>query len=282
MKNIFKLLFLSSLLATTIVSCKKDDVKDYFNGGTPPVLSVQTNTSSSSSVSLVYADAAKTALTLSWTNPNYQFTTGISSQDVQYTVEIDTAGSNFTNPNKKQIVVSKDLKLTILESELNDYLLNQLALQPSMPHSLEFRVTSGLSGNTVPLTSNVAALIATPYTIPPKVAPPTAGTLWIVGSAVASGWSNPLPSPYDNNQEFTKISNTLYELVVPLIPGGGYKLIQTQGVWGTQYHALDGTADLSGDFEQKDSDPQFPAPAVAGTYKISVDFQRGKYTLTKQ
>lgn len=281
MKNIFKLMLLSSALVALLWSCEKDENKDYFKGGTPPALTASTN-SSSDAVSLVYADAAKTALTLKWTNPEYQFTTGVSSQDVTYTVEIDTAGANFTNPNKKQVVVSKDLSLTIKESELNDYMLNQLALQPGIEHSLEIRVIATIGTSAVPLTSNVLGLKTTPYTIPPKVAPPTDGTLWIVGNAVASGWSNPLPAPYDASQKFTKVSNTLYELTVDLIPGGGYKLIQTQGVWGTQYHALDGKADLSGDFEQKDSDPQFPAPAVAGSYKISVDFQRGKYTLTKQ
>ncbi|MCC7379289.1 MAG: hypothetical protein IT255_08010 [Chitinophagaceae bacterium] len=61
---------------------------------------------------------------------------------------------------------------------------------------------------------------------------------------------------------------------------GGYKLIQEQGVWSSQYHALDGTAKLFGDFEKKDSDPQFPSPG-AGNYKIEVNFQTGTYTLTK-
>lgn len=282
MKNIFKFTLLASALVTLLWACEKDEKKDYFKGGTPPVLTASTN-ASADSVSLLYVDAEKTALTFKWTNPEYQFTTGVSSQDVTYTVEIDTAGANFTNPNKKQVVVSKDLSLTLKESELNDYLLNQLALQPDTEHSLEIRVIATLGSSTaVALTSNVLPLKAKPYSIPPKVTPPTDGTLWIVGNAVASGWSNPLPAPYDESQKFTKVSNTLYELTVDLIPGGGYKLIQTQGVWGTQYHALDGKADLSGDFEQKDSDPQFPAPAVAGKYKISVDFQRGKYTLTKQ
>jgi len=59
-------------------------------------------------------------------------------------------------------------------------------------------------------------------------------------------------------------------------------LIQTQGVWGTQYHMLAGGTWEGGDFEQKDSDPQFPGPPSPGTYKITVDFQRGKFTAVKQ
>jgi hypothetical protein len=115
------------------------------------------------------------------------------------------------------------------------------------------------------------------------VEPPTAGTLWLVGDAAASGWSNPLPAPYDVSQKFTKISNTLYQLTLSLPGGGGYKLIQQQGDWGSQYHALAaGRTWSSGDFEKKDAEPGFPGPDVAGTYKITIDFQLGKYTVVKQ
>lgn len=121
----------------------------------------------------------------------------------------------------------------------------------------------------------------TPYAIPPKVAPPTNGTLWITGDAAPSGWSNPLEAPHNQNQKFTQVSPTLYELTLSMPGGGNYKLIQIQGDWGSQYHMLAGGTWESGDFEKKDADPGFPGPPVAGNYKISVDFQRGKYTVTK-
>jgi starch-binding outer membrane protein SusE/F len=277
MKTISKFAFLSILLAAVLWSCSKDEKQIYFEGGTAPVLSAN-----KAAISLSYLTADDEAVTFSWTNPGYSFTTGVSSQDVSYVLEIDTVGANFTNPNKKQLAISKDLTTTISVATFNDYLLNQLVLVPAMAHNLEIRVKSTLVNNSVPLYSNVMQFTVTPYTIPPKVAPPTDGTLWIVGSAVASGWSNPLPAPYDVSQKFTRVSETLYELTVPLLgSGNGYKLIQTNGVWGTQYHALDGAVVTGGDFEMKDSDPQFPAPAAAGTYKITVDFQRGKYFVEK-
>lgn len=284
MKNIYKLLFLSSIAAIVLWSCKKDENRDYFQGGTPPVLSASTN-ASADAVSLVYADAAKQALSLSWTNPNYQFTTGISSQDVQYTVEIDTAGANFTNPNKKQLVISKDLSVTMLESELNDYMLNQLALKPNMEHSLELRVIASLKGNAVALTSNVVPLKATPYSIPPKVKLPVNGELFLVGSATpggdAHGWDNPVPVP---SQQFTQVSETQYEITIDLIGGKEYLFIPVNGDWSHKYAVKDKTVGgLSdgGDFGY-DLGDNFPGPAVSGTYKISVDFQRGKFTVTKQ
>ena len=278
MKNISKFLILLLLLTTIIWSCEKDEHKIYFEGGTAPVL-----TANKTVLALSFATADAEAITFSWVNPNYQFTTGISSQNVSYVLEIDTTGANFTNPNKKELAISQELSQTISVATFNDYLLNQLILKPTKPHSLDVRIKSTLANNSVPMYSNVLSYTVTPYAIPPKVTPPASGDLWILGSAVASGWDNPIAAPYNVTQKFTRESETLYTLVVPLIGGAnGYKLIQTNGVWGTQYHALDGTVVTGGDFELKDADPQFPAPAASGTYKITIDFQRGKYTVVAQ
>lgn len=278
MKNISKFMFLFFLLTILIWSCDKDENKIYFEGGTAPVL-----VANKTAVALSFATAADEAVTFSWNNPNYQFTTGVSSQNVSYVLEIDTAGANFTNPNKKELAISQELTQTITVGTFNDYLLNQLVLKPAKPYNLDVRIKSTLTNNSVPLYSNVLKFTVTPYAIPPKVVPPASGDLWIIGNAVASDWTNPLPAPYDVSQKFTRVSETLYELTVPLLGSGkGYKLIQINGDWEQQYHALDGAVVTGGDFEKKNSDPQFPAPAAAGTYKITIDFQRGKYTVVAQ
>ena len=154
-------------------------------------------------------------------------------------------------------------------------------MKPGKVAQLEMRVIASLGSTATNLTSNKLTFKVLPYAPPPKVPVPTAGTLWVTGSAFASGWSNPLPSPFDVSQKFTKVSDTQYELVVDMLNSGNYKLIQENGVWGTQYHKVSGDA-YSGTFEKKDSDPGFDAPAVAGKYKIVVDFQAGTYTVTKQ
>ncbi|HAH22658.1 MAG TPA: hypothetical protein DCL77_02650 [Prolixibacteraceae bacterium] len=278
MKNISKFVFLFLLLTAIVWSCKKDENKIYFEGGTAPVL-----TASQTAINLSFLTKSAQAVAFSWTNPNYMFTTGVSSQNVSYVLQIDTTGSNFTNPNKKEIAISQDMSLSIADSSFNDYLLNQLVLKPGKAHSLDIRIKSTLANSSVPQYSNVLTYSVTPYAIPPKVVPPASGELWIVGSAVASGWTNPLPAPYDVSQKFTRVSETLYEITVPLIGGAnGYKLIQINGDWEQQYHALDGTVVSGGDFEKKNSDPQFPSPAASGTYKITIDFQRGKYTVVAQ
>jgi len=275
MRNIFQLLFLAVLV---LGSCKKAENKVYFEGGNPPALSAST-----SNVILEPGSEANTALILRWTNPDFMFTTGVSSQDVTYTLEMDTLGANFGSSIKYTTVIAKDLSKTYTVGELNGILGNTMVLQlnPRRDYTLQTRVVASI-GSTVKAISNVVAFKAKPFAPPPKVEPPANGTLWIVGDATANGWSNPLPPPYDASQQFTQVSSTLYELTIPMPSGGGYKLIQIQGDWSQQYHALAGGSWSSGSFEKKDADPTFPGPPSAGNYKITIDFQLGKYTVVKQ
>lgn len=273
--KLFRLL-LPSFLLMALFSCKKDENQIFLEGGTAPVLK-----SSVTTLPLSFATKDDNAIKLSWTNPNYKFTTGVSSQDVNYTIEIDTVGAMFTNPNKKSVVISKDLEKSFTVGEINDFLLNQLVLVPGISHQIEIRVVSSLINKSAAIASNTIKYTVTPYAIPPKVPVPTAGTLWVIGDAFASGWTNPLPVPYDGTQKFTQVTPTIYELTVAMAGGGGYKLIQENGVWGSQYHMLAGGTWEGGDFEKKDSDPQFPGGPSAGNYKITVDFQRGKFTVVK-
>lgn len=279
MKNILKSMFLFTLLTMLAWSCSKDEKKIYYEGGTAPVLEATVT-------DLILSDATKTeeAVTFSWSNPNYMFTTGVSSQNVNYIIEIDTVGANFTSPNKQSIAITSDLSKSFTVGEINTILATGMLLKTAMLHNIEVRVKSTLINNSAVLYSNVLQMTATPFMPPPKVAIPIEGTLWIVGNATAGGWNNPLLSPYDVTQKFTQdpYVNTLYTLTVDFVGGGGYKLVQKMGVWGTQYHALDGGVVSGGDFEMKDSDPQFPGPAEAGTYKVTVDFQLGKYYVEKQ
>jgi hypothetical protein len=273
MKN--RLLILLSLFTLALVSCKKDEHKIYFEGGTAPVLS----SSVSGSIPLSFANKDQEAIKLTWTNPNYQFTTGLSSQDVSYTIEIDTTGANFTNPKRQTLVVSKDLGISFTQGQFNDYLLNQLVLKPGVAHNVEIRVKSSLTGGNAAMSSNVLKFSVTPYAIPPKVAPPASGQLFIVGDATAGGWNNPVPVP---SQQFTQLSTTLYEITVPLTGGKSYLFLPVNGDWSAKYGGMgaNNTNNVDGD-DFKPGGGDLKAPAASGNYKIQVDFQRGKFTLTK-
>ncbi|MCW3105862.1 MAG: hypothetical protein JWQ09_368 [Segetibacter sp.] len=283
MKKSIKKLLLPLFLLMGIWSCQKQENKVFFEGGTAPVLTA----SKAGTISIAFATKDEEAVKLAWTNPNYRFNTGTSSHDVDYSLEIDTVGANFTSPNKKVLAISKDLSKTFTQNEMNNILLNELVLKVDAPHQLAIRVISNIkngSTNTVPLTSNTLQFTVTPYAIPPTVAPPASGHLYIVGSATpggdAHGWDNPVPVPV---QEFTQLSPTLYQITIPLIGGKEYLFLPVNGDWSHKYavkdNTISGLAD-GGDFGY-DYAKNFPGPVVSGNYKIVVDFQRGKFTVTK-
>jgi hypothetical protein len=278
MKNISKLMVLA-LGLFTIWSCKKDENKNYFEGGTAPVLTA----TKTGTIPLTFATKDQEAIKISWTNPAYRFTTGVSSQDVSYIVEIDTTGANFTNPKRKSIAVSKELSIAFTQNVLNDYLLNQLELKPGTPHNIEIRVKSSLATDAVVLPSNVLKFAVTPYAIPPKVAPPASGKLFITGSATPASWQCGCGEAELASQKFTQITPTLYELPsIALTGGGSYLLLPVYGSWATKYGFIgSGDANNVDSDELKEGGNNLKAPAVSGNYKIQVNFQTGKFTVTK-
>ncbi|MEJ7682569.1 MAG: SusE domain-containing protein [Segetibacter sp.] len=214
---------------------------------------------------------------LSWTNPNYSFTTGISSQDVSYTIQIDTAGANFTNPKRQEFAVAKDLSLTLLVGDLNTY-LSKMELQTDVPHDIEMRVISNLNG-AVPLQSNVIKFTGiVPYedfTVPP----PANQELYITGDGTPSGWTNEPPA----TQKCTTVNKGQYYIVMNFEPGKFYKFLSTQKQWQPQYGGKSATGGDIGFNLGSGSDPDaIPTPAAAGSYKVELNFKTGKYTVIKQ
>jgi hypothetical protein len=279
MKNIFKIV-LSAFIILGLGSCKKDEKKVIFEGGTPPVL----QTSVTGDVPMSFATQNATAFTLNWTNPEYKFNTGANSLDVNYNILIDKT-SDFNSPDIKTVSVGTDLSKIFTQAEFDDILLNQLSLDTSTHYNVYIRVDAFFVGGAELLSSNTLTVGVTPYAIPPKVAPPADGNLYIVGGDPLLGaWSNPVPTPA---QQFTKVTATLYEITLKLSGGDNttdknqFLFIPKNGDWGHKY-ACSKTSDQTvngGDFGYDFSD-NFPGPTSPGTYKISVDFQKGKYTIT--
>jgi starch-binding outer membrane protein SusE/F len=277
MKHISQLLFFL-ILVLAISSCKKAENKVFFEGGTPPSLSA----SRIGTIPLSFSAKDQEAIKLSWTNPDYKFTTGISSQDVSYLIEIDTTGANFTNPKRQTIAISNDLTKSFTVGSFNDYLLNQLQLDSLTTHNLEIRVTSSIGG-TIKMYSNVLKFTGVkPYAIPPKVNPPASGKLYITGSATPGNWMGG-GDPELASQKFTRVNATLYVLPsVALSGGNSYLFVPVYGDWGAKYGGVgaNNTNNVDGDDFKADGG-DLKAPAVSGNYKIEVDFQRGKFTVIK-
>lgn len=284
MKKIIKQLYLPVLMAILLVACDKDEKQVYFNGGTAPTLTAN----QTDSIPLSFVNKDNEAVKLNWTNPEYQFSTGINSQDVTYLLEIDTTGANFKNPARQSISLSRDLSWNITQGQLNDYLLNQLVLVPGMVHNVEMRITASISG-AVPIYSNVLKFKIRPYAIPPKVDPPASGKLFITGSATPASWQCGCGEPELLSQKFTQVTPTLYEITIQLTGGGSYLFLPRYGTWSPvapdpeKYGCVGGnnSNNVDGD-DFKRAGGDMKAPAATGLYKIVVDFQRGKFSVTPQ
>jgi hypothetical protein len=276
MKNIFKS-FLFLVVAAGLFSCEKDENQVVFEGGTAPSL-----TASATTIALSFVNKEMPAITFNWSNPNYKFSTGLSSQDVSYLMEIDVAGANFTSASRQSITIASELSRTFTQEQFNNFLTNQLQLPVAVARQIEIRITASLGNNIGALASNVLRFTVTPFATPPAVTPPSTNKLFITGSATPASWQCGCGEPELASQQFTRLSPTLYTLNINLNAGGSYLLLPQYGSWSAKFGGTGGnnTNNVSGgDFRADGSD--LLAPAVSGLYKIDVDFQRGKFTVTK-
>ena len=278
-KNIFSTLLLVIVAALFFQSCKKEETQIVFMGGTAPVLKASTDT-----LPFIVADTSQPLVTFSWTNPNYKFSNGISSQNVTYVLEIDTLGDNFSGQHIASIIPTPTYSLdtTFTVAQLNAIIGNGV-LQGSglgAVHKIQIRVVSYLqaSGNVTQLASNVLNYTVIPFAPPPKFNPPSTGTLFIVGSATPGGWP-----PLTNNQsveQFTQVSNTEYKITIQLTGAGEYKLVATPGQWTEQWSVAtqdDPSEVYGGSFISNGNNTL--APATTGLYDIDVNFQTGIFTV---
>jgi len=273
MKKIFLNLLTIIIAALLFGSCQKDESKVIFDGGTAPVLTANKK----DSIPLPVTDTTSNAVTFSWTNPNYKFSNGVSSLNVTYYLQIDTAGANFSSPMMQSPSFNTDLSTTFTVSSLNKLLANTMLLATGVKHKIDVRVQSVLGTNSVPLYSNTLSFTVIPFAPPPKIVPPSNGQLYIVGDATDGGWP---PLSVDQSQvQFTQVSPTLYKITIHLNGGKEYKLVAIPGQWTEQWSVKDAdTFPNGGDFVLNGAN--CIAPATSGMYDIVVNFQIGKFTVT--
>lgn len=276
MKNIITTV-LAAILLFGLGACKKEQNKVIFLGGENPVL---TSTAGTDAIPLTMAAKGDPAFKLSWTNPDYKFNTGVSSQDVNYTLQFDEAGANFSSGDLQEKSISKDLSYSPTVGELNT-MMAKLGLKENEAHKMEIRLKANFAGGAVPLFSNVVKFSAVPY-LDVAVPLPGTGELFIVGSATPGGWDNPVPVPA---QQLTQVDATTYEITIPLKGGEFYLFLPTNGSWDNKFavkyddNPPPGLSD-GGDFGFN-WDKDIPAPGTDGTYKIELFFKTGKFKVTK-
>lgn len=266
MRSIFKLFSFIALAAVTLASCDKTDDLPVFGNGNASVL-----TADVLNIAPLPADSNSTVLTLNWTATEH----ATSPENIKYTIQFDSAGKNFSNPYSRDIM--GNLTTSFIAKDLNTYLLSR-GYAFNVPVSMEARVIAAYANNNEQYYSNTLNMQMTPYKIPPKVALPATGKLFIVGGATQGGWTNPVPTPA---QELTRIDETTFGGIFQLNAGQSYLILPENGQW-TKY-GFDGPNNgnnVNGDkFKAEGGD--LMAPAASGWYKLIFDFQAGTFTVTE-
>lgn len=254
------------LMVAGLWSCEKIDPLQVYGPGTASTLSASAN-----ALAPVVGDSSKTVLTLNWTSPAYS----VDSSTVKYVIQVDSAGRSFSKAVEK--IVIGTLSSSFTAKELNSIALG-FGFAFNKQYNMEVRIISSHANNNEQLLSNAIPFKYTPYVTPPKVTPPSSKALFLVGSATAGGWNNPVPVP---SQQFKRIDSVTYEGDFYMKGGQQYLCLPVNGDWSNKYSVKDNNAtglNKGGDFGFNLSD-NFPGPDKTGWYKIRLDFQAGKFTV---
>jgi starch-binding outer membrane protein SusE/F len=272
MKNLKYIFFLVS--AFLVFSCDKEETKVTFLKSTPPVLVA----SSTADLVLNKAQENFSSLQFQWSNPTFEFSNGVNTQNVSYVLQIDEAGKNFGSAKQVALGFTNGVSKSFTVKELNTS-LSGLELADFVAQNFEFRVKATLSNNSVPVYSNVVKIKITTYL---DVVFPVPAKLFITGAATPADWQSASGSePVPPNQEFTKINSYLFVInSLNLKASAGYLIIPVYSSWGVKYGFTGEKLknNPSGD-TFKPGGEDFVSPSNAKAYKISVNFKTGKTTI---
>ncbi len=230
---------------------------------TPYLVPITLTPSSTNPIILNVTNGSNEAVSFSWNASAY------GSNEIDYALQIDTVGGTFANPQVFKYGTA--LKASLIQNDLNTAIIN-LGVLGGSTKGIQFRIVSYLgSSYTNPL------VYSTPVNITVTTFIPAPDNLYIVGDATGGGWNNPVPVP---SQQFTKVDAYSFSIIVNLnAPPTSYLFLPVNGDWTHKY----GGASASGGTLLKDGQvpgSNTPAPATAGFYKITVNFQTNSYSVT--
>ena len=267
MKYFSKIILPALAAVTMLAACDKVDDLPYYTTGSAPTLTV-----ANAAIAPLPADSNNVVLNLSWTDPSF----ATDSVNYKYIIQIDSTTRNFSKAITKTIYTTRSASFTA--KELNNTLIGW-GFAFNRAYDLDVRIVASYANNNDQKISNVVKINFKTYAVPPKVAPPVTGRLFLVGSATQGGWNNPVPTP---SQEFGKIDSVTYVGVFQLNGSSEYLMLPANGDWSNKYSVANNTVaglNAGGNFGFNLSD-NFPGPTAAGMYKILVNFQTGKFTVT--
>ncbi len=200
---------------------------------------------------LVLEDADETALTFSWSAPDYGFKAG-----PLYTVEMDVIGNDFAAPF--ELLQTRTLTASISVTDLNDAML-ALGRTPLEASEMEFRVISVVDNDVAPVVSNAQEATITPY---PTSFPP----IWGMGAAL-KGWG-PWPA---NAVEWQSSEFKKYETIAYFTNGETFRWFE-QLDWGPVSYNYEYFTSVSEVFENaNDEDKNLRVVSATGWYKVNVN-----------
>ncbi|NTS40581.1 SusE domain-containing protein [Flavisolibacter sp. BT320] len=223
-------------------------------------------TATATTVTATLPNAAQAATTFNWT-PSFNGYTGT----ITYAIQYDSSGKNFASPQEVAVGAGV-LTKALTQAEINATAINEGVVGGSAG-KLEYRLKATTAQGAVAYSNAISVTINTYVPVPPN--------LYIVGDATPGGWDNPVPVP---SQQFTKVDAYTFSITLGLTAGRSYLLLPLNGNWDSKYGgATDGTAAGGGVLLKDGAVPgsNTPSPAVSGIYKIVVNFQTGRYTVTK-
>ncbi|HET7898096.1 MAG TPA: SusE domain-containing protein, partial [Flavisolibacter sp.] len=230
-----------------------------------PYTDPSTLSSTKTTVTPTLPTANDSALTFFWT-PSFKGYTGT----VTYSLQYDSTSRNFRSPKEMQIGAAMYSK-TLTQADINSAAIDAGVIGGTTG-KVDFRIKATTAQGAVAYSNAVAVTVNTFVPVP--------ANLFIVGDATAGGWSNPVPTP---SQQFTKVDAYSFALTTVLTAGKSYLLLPVNGSWDHKYGAAtDGTAAGGASLLKDGAVPgsNTPAPATTGVYKIVVNFQTNKMTVT--
>ncbi|MEA4903380.1 MAG: SusF/SusE family outer membrane protein [Petrimonas sp.] len=211
----YRLLFLLSLLAASLIRCADNNYMELDKGSTPLEIAA-----SNTRIELDAANPTTEALKLSWTTGSNQGTHAA----ISYTFQMDVQGNNFADG------ISLDLGRQVYEKiygneELNDILLKDFGIAVNTEVVLEAHVIAEIAAEGVePEISNVQRISV-------KTHKPITKTLYLIGDATPNGWNA------DNATEMRPIKNVPKGFTwTGSFSSGKFKFITTPGEFVPSYN----------------------------------------------
>lgn len=155
MKSLSNLIFFFVIGGLLVTACNKEGKLPFYKAGTAITLNSSTTT-----IAPAAADSANTAVTFTWSNPQFS----IDSTTAKYVLQMDTTGGNFVTAVSKNATGTVSTSFTA--QDLNNILVTNFGYGFNATRSVDVRVLASYPNNNDQKISNTVTIKVTPYAVP--------------------------------------------------------------------------------------------------------------------